>query len=143
MRRRGGATVAVPCIQQGARAEIAERVVQIGSQRRRRLERGALVEGRVGLQRSLLLGAQEGTRKERGRGVTWDVLLWVEQVVVQGLIAPDDALLLVSLGVSKALGGARGAAEQTAEVGALLRRGSTRAASLSTDRPTEQGDGEF
>lgn len=48
-----------------------------------------------------------------------DVLLGVEEVVVEGILAPLDALVLVSGGVGEALGGAGDATEETAEVGAL------------------------
>jgi len=49
-----------------------------------------------------------------------DVLLRVEQVVVERILAPLDRLLLVGLAVGKVGHGARGAAEQAAQVGALL-----------------------
>ena len=48
-----------------------------------------------------------------------DVLLGVEEVVVESVLAPLDALVLVSGGVGEALGGAGDATEETAEVGAL------------------------
>ena len=48
-----------------------------------------------------------------------DVLLGVEEVIVEGILAPLDALVLVSGGVGEALGGAGDATEETAEVGAL------------------------
>ena len=48
-----------------------------------------------------------------------DVLLRVEQVVVERVLAPLDALVLVRGGVRETLRRAGDAAEQTAEVGAL------------------------
>ena len=51
--------------------------------------------------------------------LTRNVLLGVEEVVVESVLAPENALVLVGSGVSEALGGAGGAAEEAAEVGAL------------------------
>jgi hypothetical protein len=50
---------------------------------------------------------------------THDALLWVQQVVVQRLLLPDDRLLLVGLGVGKAGCLAGLAAKDAAQVGAL------------------------
>jgi hypothetical protein len=51
-----------------------------------------------------------------------DVLLGVEQVLEQGLLAPGHGAVLVGVRVGEAGGGARGAAEETAQVGTLLVR---------------------
>ena len=48
-----------------------------------------------------------------------DVLLGVEEVIVEGLLAPLHTLVLVGRGVREALGGAGDATEEAAEVGAL------------------------
>ena len=52
---------------------------------------------------------------------TWNVLLGVEEVVVQGVLAPHNTLLLVGLGVGESLGGSGGAAEKPAQVRPLPR----------------------
>ena len=49
----------------------------------------------------------------------WNVLLRVQQVVVQGVLAPCDALVLVRRAVRETLRGAGDAAEQAAEVRTL------------------------
>lgn len=49
-----------------------------------------------------------------------DVLLGVEEIFEEGLVAPGDAGILVGCGVGEALDGAALAAEETPEIGTLL-----------------------
>ena len=62
-----------------------------------------------------------------------NVLLRVQQVVVQGVLAPGDALVLVRRAVRETLRGAGDAAEQAAEVGTLS---SDRARVARVSRPS-------
>ena len=52
--------------------------------------------------------------------LTWDVLLWVDQVLVQGILAPNDALVDVGLGVLEAWLLTSLSAEKSIQIGTSL-----------------------
>ena len=98
--------------------------------REREVERllGALLQVRDQI-RAVFRLLQAGENHLRAR----DVLLRVQQVIVQGALAPGDALVLVRRAVRETLRGAGDAAEQAAEVGTLS---SDRARVARVSRPS-------
>lgn len=74
------------------------------------------------------------------RTLTGDVLLGVQQVLVQGVLAPDHGLVLVGLAEGVAFAGAGHTPEQAAQVGALQKvRGVSRVTRRAKPEPRSLG----